>query len=75
MEDIIQYNRIKSILALKGRTSTDLAKHLDKSIYTISKWSTNKGQPTIPDLYNVAEFLGVPVYDLLEPKPVSGNTP
>jgi hypothetical protein len=26
-------------------------------------------------LYNIAEFLGVPVYDLLEPKPVSGNTP
>jgi putative transcriptional regulator len=67
MEEIIKYNRIKSMLALKGKTNNDLAQHMSKSIYTISKWSTNKVQPTIPDLYIIAEFLNVPVYDLLEP--------
>lgn len=69
MSNQLKYNRIKAVLALKGKTQNDLANHLEMSIYSISKWCTNKGQPSIPDLYAVAKFLDVKVYELLEPDP------
>jgi DNA-binding Xre family transcriptional regulator len=65
----LKYNRIKTILADKGKTNQDLADNLGMSTFTVTKWNTNKGQPTIPDLYRIAEFLEVEVYDLLEKKP------
>ena len=61
------YNRIKAHLALKQVKNKDLAKHLQVSDTTVSKWCTNYSQPSIPELYAIAEFLKVGVCELLEP--------
>lgn len=61
------YNRLKSWLALKQVKNKALAEHLNVSEQTISKWCTNYSQPSIPDLYKIAEFLNVDVPELLEP--------
>jgi putative transcriptional regulator len=63
------YNRIKSVLALKQIKNKALAQHLNISQQTVSKWCTNYSQPSIPELYSIAEFLGVDITDLLEPMP------
>jgi len=60
------YNRIKAILALKRVKNKELAKHMGVSEQTISKWCTNYSQPTIPQLFEIAEFLHVKVVELLE---------
>lgn len=61
------YNRIKANLALKQVKNKTLADHLKVSQQTVSKWCTNYSQPSIPELYEIAEFLKVEVSELLEP--------
>lgn len=61
------YNRIKAFLAFKRIKNKVLASHLDVSEQTVSKWCTNSSQPSIPQLYQISEFLRVSVYELLEP--------
>jgi len=61
------YNRVKAFLALKQVKNKALAKHMNVSEQTVSKWCTNYSQPSIPELYIIAEFLHVDVSDLLEP--------
>ena len=65
------YNRIKAHLALKRVKNKVLAHHLKVSEQTVSKWCTNNSQPSIPELYSIAEYLKMNVYDLLEPLPES----
>ncbi len=59
------YNRIKAVLAEKGKTNVWLAESLGKNKTTVSKWCTNDVQPTIETLFNVAKALDVDVRDLL----------
>jgi putative transcriptional regulator len=59
------YNRIKAYLALKGFKNKALAEHLSVSEQTVSKWCTNYSQPSIPELFAIADFLEVSVCDLL----------
>lgn len=59
------YNKIKANLALKGIKNKTLAEHLEVSEQTVSRWCTNIGQPSIPELFKIAEFLNVGVPDLL----------
>jgi len=70
MNDQPKYNRIKATLALKGKQNKDLAEYMKVSEQTSSKWSTNLRQPSIPELYQIAAFLGVTVCELLETKPI-----
>jgi transcriptional regulator with XRE-family HTH domain len=65
------YNQLKAQLALKGVKNKTLAHHLKISEQTVSKWCTNLSQPSIPELYSIAEYLKVNVIDLLVPMPVS----
>lgn len=60
------YNRIKANLALKQVKNKTLADHLNVSQQTVSKWCTNYSQPSIPELFEIAEFLKIDVIDLLE---------
>ncbi|SEM90817.1 Helix-turn-helix [bacterium A37T11] len=59
------YNRIKAVLAEKGKSNNWLAETLDRNINTVSKWCTNKMQPTVESLFEIAEALEVDVRLLL----------
>jgi len=59
------YNRIKAVLAEKGKTNLWLAEQLGKNKTTVSKWCTNEMQPTMESLFQIAEVLNVDVRELL----------
>lgn len=52
-------NRIKVVLAEKQRTNRWLAEQMGKSENTISRWCSNKSQPSLDMLVKVAELLNV----------------
>ena len=58
-------NRIKVVLAEKKRTGKWLAEQLYKDPATVSKWCTNKSQPNLETLIQIAKCLEVDVKDLL----------
>ncbi|WP_296120572.1 helix-turn-helix transcriptional regulator [uncultured Porphyromonas sp.] len=58
-------NRIKVVLVEQKRTSRWLANELGKDETTVSKWCTNRVQPTLETLFAIAKVLNVPVQDLL----------
>lgn len=60
-------NRIKELLEIKGVTQTDLANQLGKSFNMINLYASNKVQPPIPVLYQIANILKVDVRELLQP--------
>ena len=63
----IRYNRIKIVLAEKAWLSKDLAAALQMTPTTVSDWCTNKAQPSIPTLFEIALVLDVDVRELLMP--------
>lgn len=58
-------NRLKVVLAEKKRTNKWLAEQLGKDPATVSKWCTNKAQPNLETLIQIAQCLEVDVKDLL----------
>lgn len=62
----IVMNRIKAVLAEKQRTNRWLAEQMGKSENTISRWCSNKSQPSIAQLQEIANFLDVDVRVLLK---------
>ena len=58
-------NRIKVMLAEKGRTNKWLAVQVGKDPATISKWCTNAAQPSLEMLLQVAKVLEDEVKDLI----------
>lgn len=58
-------NRLKSVLAEKQLTGKWLAEHIGKSENTISKWCSNKGQPSLENLVAIAKVLDVEVRILI----------
>lgn len=58
-------NRIKVILVEKQRTSKWLAEQLGKSENTISKWCSNKVQPSLETLVRIAVILDLDVRELI----------
>ena len=60
-----EINRLKVVLAEKKRTNRWLAEQLGKNESTISKWCTNKSQPSLDDLVVIARCLEVDTKDLL----------
>ncbi|RYC52616.1 helix-turn-helix transcriptional regulator [Flagellimonas olearia] len=59
------FNRIKAVLAEKGKTNNWLAEQLDMNRTTISKWCRNEMQPRVENLFQIAEVLDVNVRELL----------
>ena len=62
----IVMNRIKAVLAEKQRTNRWLAEQRGKSENTISRWCSNKSQPSIAQLQEIANLLDVDVRVLLK---------
>ena len=58
-------NRIKEVLKDKGISQTWLAKQMGKSYPTINEYARNKRQPSLEDLYKIADILNVSVSYLL----------
>jgi transcriptional regulator with XRE-family HTH domain len=49
------YNRIKSVLADKDKTGTWLSEQMGRNLGTVSRWMTNKVQPSVGQLYDIAQ--------------------
>jgi putative transcriptional regulator len=62
---MFQMNRIKEVLKNKGISQTWLAKKTGKSYNTINEYARNVRQPSLEDLYKIAEILNVEVKELL----------
>ena len=58
-------NRLKAVLAEKGKTNKWLAIELGKNETTISRWCTNEVQPSMENLIAVASLLNVDVRELI----------
>ena len=58
-------NRIKVMLAEKGRTNKWLSEQVGKDPATVSKWCTNTAQPTLETMMQIAKVLECQVDDLL----------
>lgn len=63
----IVMNRIKVVLAEKQRTNRWLAEQMGKSENTISRWCSNKLQPSIAQLQEIANLLDIDVRTLITP--------
>lgn len=59
-------NRLKCVLSEKQLTNRWLAEQLGKSEMTVSRWATNKSQPSMEQFIQMAKTLDVSVDDLLE---------
>lgn len=52
-------NRIKVVLAENGKTGKWLAEQVGKNEATVSRWCSNKIQPSLDMLVRIAELLNV----------------
>ena len=62
----IVMNRIKVTLVEKQKTNRWLAEQMGKSENTISRWCSNKSQPSIAQLQEIANLLDLDVRVLLK---------
>ena len=63
----IVMNRIKVVLADMQRTNRWLGEQMGKSENTISRWCSNKSQPSIAQLQEIANLLDIDVRTLITP--------
>jgi len=63
----IVMNRIKVVLVERQKTNRWLAEQMGKSENTISRWCSNKSQPSIAQLQEIANLLDVDVRILITP--------
>ena len=62
MEDL---NRLKVVLVEQKKTGKWLAEQLGKDPSTVSKWCSNKMQPSLEMLVNIAKVLDVDTRELI----------
>lgn len=58
-------NRLKVVLAEQKKTGKWLAEQLNKDTSTVSKWCSNKMQPSLEMLMKIAELLDVYIRELI----------
>lgn len=61
------YNRIKVVLVEQGKTNRWLADAIGKGENTISRWCSNRIQPSLEQLDMIAKALNVDISVLLRP--------
>lgn len=57
-------NRLKVALVERQKTSKWLAEQMEKSETTVSHWASNKSQPSVEQLFEIAQHLNMDVKDL-----------
>ena len=60
-------NRIKAVLAEKQVSGKWQAKEIGRTENTVSRWCSNKVQPSLENLVRVADVLEVDIRDLVRP--------
>lgn len=58
-------NRLKVVLAEKGKTNKWLSEKLNKNETTVSRWCTNEVQPSLENLVLIANLLAIDVKELI----------
>ena len=66
MAEIKYNNRIRVVLAEQQKTNRWLAGELGVAELTISRWSTNKTQPSMSQFLQISKLLGVDIKELIE---------
>ena len=61
-------NRIKEVLEEKGSKQKWLAEQLGKSYNMVNSYAQNRRQPSLEDLYRIAEILNIEAQELLTKK-------
>lgn len=61
-------NRIKEVLETKGIKQIWLAEQLGKSYNMVNSYVQNRRQPSIEDLFKIAEILSIDAKELLKSK-------
>lgn len=59
-------NRLKIVLVEQHKTAKWLAGRMGKAPAAISKWCTNKAQPSLETIKKIAEILWVKTSDLVD---------
>ena len=59
-------NRIKAVLAEKQLSGKWLANEIGRTENTVSRWCSNKVQPSLENLFEIAEVLNVDVRELIK---------
>ena len=59
-------NRIREVLTEKGIKQTWLAEKLGKSYNMVNSYCQNRRQPSVEDLFRIAELLNVTPAELLK---------
>lgn len=67
MEKEIYPNRLRVVLAEKRITGRWLAEQMGVTEITVSRWATNKVQPSMSQFIQMSKLLKVDLKDLLEP--------
>lgn len=69
-------NRIRVILADRNITNRVLADKMGVSEMTVSRWVTNRFQPSMSQFVVISKLLNVDIKDLIEVNPleISGDT-
>ncbi|WP_042371600.1 helix-turn-helix transcriptional regulator [Bacteroides neonati] len=60
-----QINRLKIVLVEQGRSGKWLSEKLGKDTSTVSKWCSNKIQPSLETLDKIATILGIDRRELI----------
>lgn len=66
IKEMFHPNRIRVVLAEKRITNRWLAEQLGVTDMTVSRWSTNKVQPSVSQLVEIAKLLEVDITKLIE---------
>lgn len=69
MEENTNLNRLKVALVERQKTSKWLAEQMEKSETTVSRWASNKSQPSVEQLFEIAKLLDMEAKDLLNSYP------
>lgn len=69
MEENTNLNRLKVALVERQKTSKWLAEQMEKSETTVSRWASNKSQPSVEQLFEIAKLLDMEAKDLLNSNP------
>ena len=64
----MKLNRIKLVLVEQDVSQTELAKKLGKSFSTINAYCSNRKQPSLESLNQIADILSVKMKDLIVDK-------